>query len=282
VRILLFIMILALFGCGAATPDERASAGPPPAASASEPLFRGHSHNDYTRARPLLDALELGFGSVEADVFLVDGELLVAHDRERCRPGRTLDALYLQPLIERARANGGRIYPGFDEPLVLLVDIKADGEGCYAALHERLLTAPDVFTECDRGVVFPRAVTVVISGQTPRSTMAGQSRRLAFVDGRVGDLEAPVAEAPGAALVPLVSMAWSSQFKWQGLGEMPSQERGRLAELVGAAHERGYRVRFWGVPGLDHVWRELYGAGVDLINVDDLARAAGVLREAGR
>ena len=44
------------------------------------PLGRAHAHNDYEHTRPLLDALDCGFGSIEADVHLVDGRLLVAHD----------------------------------------------------------------------------------------------------------------------------------------------------------------------------------------------------------
>ncbi len=45
------------------------------------PLARAHAHNDYRHHRPLLDALAHGFTSVEADVFLVDDQLLVAHGR---------------------------------------------------------------------------------------------------------------------------------------------------------------------------------------------------------
>src|SRR5690242_5509037 len=44
------------------------------------PLTRAHAHNDYEHTRPLLDALDQGFCSVEADVWLIDGELRVAHD----------------------------------------------------------------------------------------------------------------------------------------------------------------------------------------------------------
>ena len=37
------------------------------------PLRQAHAHNDYEHPRPLLDALDHGFCSVEADVFLTDG-----------------------------------------------------------------------------------------------------------------------------------------------------------------------------------------------------------------
>src|SRR4051794_1044740 len=56
-------------------------------------VTRGHAHNDYMHARPLRDALDNGFCSIEADIFLVDGKLLVAHEREHVRADRTLQSL---------------------------------------------------------------------------------------------------------------------------------------------------------------------------------------------
>lgn len=266
-RLLLLLATLLTPGCATN------STTPPPLPH----LDRAHSHNDYTRPRPLLDAIDLGFASVEADVFLVDGQLLVAHDRKDCSPERTLDALYLVPLAERARANSGRIYPGAGAPFTLLIDIKADGPAAYTAIEERLRAFPDVFTEYDRGIVFLRAVTVIISGSTPREIMAAQQRRFAFVDGRLPDLEG--AGAP-TGLVPLISAPWISRFTWDGRAEMPADQRKELDELVAATHARGQRLRFWGIPNLPSVWRELHAAGVDLINADDLAGLAKVLREA--
>src|SRR5262245_49346866 len=76
------------------------------------PLRQTHAHNDYEHPRPLFDALAHGFCSVEADIYLVDGELRIGHERKDLKPGRTLQALYLDPLRQLARANGGRIYRG--------------------------------------------------------------------------------------------------------------------------------------------------------------------------
>ncbi len=63
------------------------------------PLLHAHAHNDYEHARPLFDALDHGFCSIEADVYVVNGQLLVAHDREKVSPSRTLQALYLDPML---------------------------------------------------------------------------------------------------------------------------------------------------------------------------------------
>src|SRR5437763_12069874 len=83
----------------------------PPAAKAT-PLLHAHAHNDYEHKRPLFDALGHGFCSVEADVYLTGDQLLIGHERKDLRPERTLEKLYLDPLRERVKANGGRVYPG--------------------------------------------------------------------------------------------------------------------------------------------------------------------------
>src|SRR5438874_13201724 len=101
------------------------NAGPQPETNSPPPLIRAHAHNDYEHKRPLLDALERGFCSVEADIFLVDGQLLVGHTRQDLKPGRTLEALYLEPLRKLAKANGGRVYPK-GPTIYLLIDVKSE------------------------------------------------------------------------------------------------------------------------------------------------------------
>ena len=60
--------------------------------------YNAFSHNDYHREHPLTDALDCGFNCVEADLWLIDGELFVAHDKEDIRPERTFERMYLEPL----------------------------------------------------------------------------------------------------------------------------------------------------------------------------------------
>src|SRR5437870_3378437 len=121
------------------------NAGPQPETNSPPPLIRAHAHNDYEHGRPLFDALERGFCSIEADVWLVDGQLLVAHDRHQVKSERTLQTLYLDPLRERVRRNGGRVYANGPE-IVLLVDVKSEAEKTYAALREVLKPYSDVLT----------------------------------------------------------------------------------------------------------------------------------------
>ncbi|WP_077799819.1 phosphatidylinositol-specific phospholipase C/glycerophosphodiester phosphodiesterase family protein [Streptomyces sp. JHA26] len=237
------------------------------------PLWRAHAHNDYEHPRPLLDALDHRFGSVEADIHLVGDRLLVAHDPEDLDPARTLESLYLDPLAARVRAHHGRVHRGERRPLQLLVDIKTEGAATYLELDRHLRRYTHLFTTYAHGRVHPGAVTVVVSGdRAARAPMAAQSTRRAFYDGRLTDLGT---SAP-ASFVPLISDNWTLNFTWQGVGAFPEAERSKLRDIVGAAHGRGQRVRFWATPDLpgaarDAVWGELLAAGVDHLNTDDLA-----------
>src|SRR3954470_24466708 len=94
-------------------------AAPATAPSDPTPLVHAHAHNDYLHERPLLDALDNGFCSIEADVALVNDELRVAHSVWLTMPGRTLESLYLEPLRQRIAAHTGRIYR--DGPGVVLM-----------------------------------------------------------------------------------------------------------------------------------------------------------------
>lgn len=230
------------------------------------PLSRAHAHNDYLHKRPLLDALAHGFTSVEADVYLVEGELLVAHTRFELKPERTLRKLYLDPLRQRAGQAGGRLWPN-GPPLTLLVDIKADGKNSYRALARLLAEYQDIVSVVRDGRMEAKAVTVVVSGDRAREVIAAENPRFVGIDGRLSDLDS---NEP-ADLLPLISDNWTQHFRWRGQGAFPEDERQKLREIVRRVHDRGRRVRFWATPESQPLWQELVSADVDLINSDDLA-----------
>jgi hypothetical protein len=222
-------------------------------------LPQAHAHNDYQHKRPLLDALDRGFSNIEADVWLWEGKLLVGHWPWDLNGERTLEKLYLEPLRDRAKA------PGVP-PVTLLVDVKTDARETYAALDKVLTLYADILSVTRNGMSEPKAVTVVLSGNVDRATLAAQAVRYAAIDGRPDDLDST---AP-THLIPWLSAAWDGRFRWQGEGTMPEDERGRLRAFVSQAHERGRMVRFWGTADKPAMWAELRAAGVDLIGTDDL------------
>ncbi|MER6567777.1 phosphatidylinositol-specific phospholipase C/glycerophosphodiester phosphodiesterase family protein [Streptomyces sp. NPDC001093] len=254
-----------------ALPASQARAGT--ARRGPHPLWNAHAHNDYEHPRPLFDALDHRFNSVEADIFLVGDQLLIGHDSSELDPSRTLESLYLDPLAARVRAGHGSVYRGWRRPLQLLIDIKTEGSSTYLELDRRLRRYPHLFTRYAHGRVHPRPVTAVISGdRAARIPMEAQQERRAFYDGRLTDL----GTAAPATFISLISDNWTQNFTWSGEGAFPDAERQKLRSITAAAHARGQQVRFWATPDAagparDALWAELLAAGVDYLNTDDLA-----------
>jgi hypothetical protein len=238
------------------------------------PLLRAHAHNDYEHKRPLLDALEQGFCSVEADVYLVGQELLVAHTSRDLKPERTLEKLYLAPLKERVRANGGRVYRD-GPPFYLMIDVKTDAKATYAAVDKVLTRHGDMLSVVRDGRFQAGAVTVVLSGNRDQETIKRQKERYVGIDGRPTDLDS---EAP-AHQIPWISTSWGSVFRWRGEGSLSAAERDKLKDFVAKAHRHGRKVRFWATPERPEVWKELLAADVDLINTDRLVELRRFLLE---
>jgi glycerophosphoryl diester phosphodiesterase len=246
------------------------------------PLVGTHAHNDYRQRRPLQDALRYGYVSVEADVWAVDGQLLVGHDAHDLTPTRTLRSLYLEPLAARV-ALRQCVHPGLTSPFQLVVEFKTDGEETYPLLEAELADYAGLLTRYENGQIVPGAISVVISGSCPRQVLAAQPLRYAGCDGSFAEL----GEKFPADLVPLISEKLAWRFNWRGVGPMPDEERAKLRKLVGQAHEEGRRVRFWGVPSKptrvrQAIWRELHAAGVDYLDADRLRSLNSFLRRNGQ
>jgi hypothetical protein len=230
-----------------------------------KPLLQAHAHNDYEHKRPLFDALDHGFCSVEADIYLVDGQLLVAHNRIQVRTNRTLQSLYLDPLRDRIRKNGGRIYAGGPE-CTLLIDLKSDWHSIYPVLRKVLEQYSDILSTFRDGQKQTNAIMAIVTGNRAKEMFAGETVRYAAYDGELSDLDSTAL----ATLIPWISSNWTRTFRWNGSGKFSESERAKLKEIVGKAHEKGRRVRFWGAPDTAGFWRELLACDVDLINTDDL------------
>ena|ERR1700744_2102882 len=241
-------------------------------------ITQAHAHNDYEHARPLFDALDNGFCSVEADISLVDGKLLVAHKPSETSPEKTLQRLYLDPLRERVKANGGRVYTNGPE-FTLLIDLKQSWKAIYPVLHDTLTNYSDMLVTFRQmpshsEIKQPNAILVIITGDRDENMFAGETIRYAAIDGQIDDLKTN----PSPLLVPWISANWKKYFHWKGEGTMPLAELSYLQSVVKQAHQQGRRVRFWGAPDNSNTWLTLSTAGVDLINTDNLPGVANFFR----
>jgi len=233
-------------------------------------VLPAHAHNDYVHERPLFDALQCNFKSIEADVFSIEDSLFVAHDFEDIKSGRTLRQLYLDPLRNRVKRNNGSVYANGEE-IILFIDIKDDGLKTYQLLHKILQEYQNEISVFENGIKTAKAILVVVSGNRPFEYMQAQTIRYAGYDGRMGNLDSNISPT----LMPVVSDNWRKYFKWNGIGEIPGNEKQKLQEIAAEAKDKGYILRFWSTPNRTSeqrkaVWTELKDAGVGLIGADNL------------
>ena len=231
------------------------------------PLPKAFAHNDYWHNRPLYDALDHGFLNVEADIYLRDDELLVAHILPSFQKRRTLEQLYLKPLLDYYKGDNKEIkYPLY--PITLMIDIKSDADKTYAKLAEVLKNYKSILSSYDNGVLTPGKVTIVLTGNKPYQMINGQTERYAFID---EDLMQVRTDTVSNKVYQTASCKYSRLLNWTGKGPMPENQRQLLISYVAVAHHYKKRVRLWASPENKEVWRALLDCDVDLINTDKLA-----------
>ncbi|KAL6916615.1 hypothetical protein FSST1_008110 [Fusarium sambucinum] len=116
-----------------------------------------HSHNDYLRPRPLFSALSVGCASVEADIWLSSNgrDLLVGHHWWNLRPEKTLQSLYITPLLQildalnsphhadnhtetETDSTAGVFVTEPKKTLILFIDVKDDAAKTWPILLKHL------------------------------------------------------------------------------------------------------------------------------------------------
>jgi len=233
--------------------------------SAQQILPSGHSHNDYTHEHPLQDALSYGFKSIEIDVWLHNGKLVVDHDGVGLDSKKDIEELYLLPITTRIREHGGKVYDGDTTPTIFMVEFKNDAEACYTVLKTLIEKHKALF--CDRtGKAGP--IKLLITGNKPWQTLLKGNELYVTADGNIKQST----DSTPNCIIERVSDPYASHFTWKGKGAMPKAQKEKLAALVKLAHEHGRQIRFYALPQNENVWRELLDAGVDWINVDQLQR----------
>lgn len=229
------------------------------------PSLPAYSHNDYLAERPLSRAIELGYRGVEADVFLVGGELRLGHDRKRAAESPTLRESYLEPLrtlFRRCEAPAGG-------PFLLFVEIKEESRPTYDALVELLARYPDLLLPDQ-----PPVRVVLVGWHPAPGEMTGTEPF--GVQHRITSRESIHPELPGAR-VRLLSLDYG---RTMGRFWVLRWARDRwYAALREAArtYPSGLPLRVHNVPVDPGVYSRLLEAGVDLIGTEALEETHRIL-----
>jgi alkaline phosphatase len=225
-----------------------------------------HSHNDYEQKKPFWLAYNEGFGSIEADIFLRQDSLVVAHSTKELALQRTLEAWYLDPLLASVRKNGGRPYASEGAMLQVLIDLKTDSIHTLDRLIEVLKKYPELTGN-------PH-IKFVITGNRPSPSLWPTYPSWIWFDGVLSDTY----DKTAMERVVMLSDDFKVFSKWNGMGEIPAADKARLESGIKKAHEWKKAVRFWDAPDLSNAWDQFMHLGVDYINTDHIAALSEYLR----
>jgi len=227
--------------------------------SVSQTLCNGHSHNDYLQKSPLQTALKHGFYSVEADIFLKKGELVLAHTPIGKIKNKSLEEYYLKPLFEiYNKYNNKKIYDFSERELLLFIDIKSDANTTIKALEKTIEKYKAMLTYCENDVVNKKAVTIIISGNRDKNYISNISKRYFFINGRLEDVDKEL----DTKLYPVISDNYKKVQK--------NKTDLEIEDLIKKAKQQGKLIRFWNVKNDEKNWTKLNKIGASLINVDKI------------
>lgn len=221
---------------------------------------RLHSHNDYLRDSPFYSAYRHGFSSIEADVFFVSNELLVAHDRREIRADYSLKKLYLEALMTELSKDASR-------KMQLLVDIKGSPDTVLPLLVAQLQPL--------ERYSLSGQLKVLISGNRPLPANYSRYPEVLLFD---DDLTQPH-NTEEWKRVGLVSLQFSLFSDWKGLDVIPAKDRDRLRRIINSVHAAGKSIRFWGAPDNENGWKELVKLHVDFIGTDRIEELSRYAKE---
>ncbi len=215
-----------------------------------------HSHNDYEQKQPFFAAYNLGFDSIEADLYLKNGELYVAHDWKNISPERTFKSLYLEPLLIKIQEHNGYPYAN-KKPLQLLLDLKKDGTEILKVLLAKLKPYQKQL----------RHVCIAISGDMPAPEAFQNYDKMFFFDGRKN----LIYDKKAYKKVALVSASFLDFGKyWAGKEAMNDETFQKISTFVMETHKKGKKVRIWGTPNTTLGFETLQKLKIDIIGTDDL------------
>jgi len=233
--------------------------------------LNAHSHNDYENETPFWLAYNNHFGSIEADIWAVEGKLFVAHYRQDIKPENTLDILYIQPVVKLFTENKGRAWNDQSSTFQLLVDLKTNTEPTLSLLVDKLKQYPEVFDPD----VNEYAVRIVITGNRPSPAEFSKYPGFIFFDGILNEKY----NIEQLKRVPLYSENLRKFTSWNGDGAIIEKDKIRLQHIIDSVHTLNKKIRFWNAPDDINAWETFINMGIDYLNTDHIVKLSEFLKK---
>ena len=216
-----------------------------------------HSHNDYESKLPFYGAYSNETGVIEADVFLVNNELFVAHTSKEIASHNTLKSMYLEPLSSKLKNLGSKAYPS-NKALLLMIDIKSDADSTLKVIAQQLKTFPDIIAN--------KNIKVVISGNRPNPAQWKDYPEFIYFDGRLNENYT----TEELARVEMISEDLHELTVWNGKGVLTQADLEKIQSTIKKVHNQNKKIRFWATQDNVNTWMTLMNLKVDFIGTDNV------------
>lgn len=221
-------------------------------------VSNAHSHNDYEQACPFKEAYQAGFGSIEADIYLIHDTLYTAHTPDEFKLKKFLKDLYILPLAGAVAKNNGYPYADTSKTLQMLIDLKNTPDKTLAALISLLNKYPSVSHN--------KHITWTITGSQPDETLWHTYPDYIWFD---GDLHKNYS-AGSLDRISMFSNNLADFTTWNGKSNLGEADKNTLKSAIDKAHRLHKEIRFWNAPDFINAWYQLMNLGVDYINTDKI------------
>lgn len=228
-------------------------------------LSNTHAHNDYMHKVPFYTAFNAGFGSIEADIYPVNGTMLVAHNKKDIRSHRTLQSLYLLPLLSELKKDKSR-------KVKLLIDIKENYKASLQVLIKQLKPLQKFLVSTQK---FNNQLTILISGNRPPPAEYKNYPDFIYFD---DDLQMKH-DSTEWRRVGQVSLSLQNYTRWKGDTVLNKHDSEVVQKVIDSVHNAGKTIRLWAAPDTRLSWKTQMHLGVDLIGTDELQELAAFIKE---
>jgi hypothetical protein len=221
-----------------------------------------HSHNDYVQKQQFSLAYNNKVYQIEADIFEVNGELIVAHGKREIDVKQTLEKLYLNKIDSLFKLYKGKVSNDKKYTFTLMIDFKTSWDTTFPTFQKHIEKYGEIFDRSKN----KNAVQIVISGNRPADSLYHTLTTWVYFDGlpNISYAKADLKK------VTMISDNFASYSKWKGVGEIPEADKIKLREIIKQAHNLNKPMRFWGAPDTLECWRQLVALGADIINTDKI------------
>ncbi|KAH3685458.1 hypothetical protein WICPIJ_003573 [Wickerhamomyces pijperi] len=266
------------------------------------------SYQDYKRRSPLLEALELGIGSVEVDAWYMDGidyDLFVGTHQFGLTSYRTINSLYLgilNKLLDQLNPKnsdgsvGTMRGPFYDDPsqsFNLVIDVKNNPDMLFRVLQRNLevfqlkkyLTTYDTVKE----EWYHGPITIMLTGDVPFDSIRNQTVRNCFVDAPLKMLHEDESKFSEKYPEGLTLSASGTLYEITGSKSagnddngLSSEQLSTLSTYINTAHKLGLKVRITELPVSgsffspdskafrERIWTQLLQLSVDVLDIEHI------------